>query len=112
MDEVDEAIAALLEADGRLTHREIARSTGLSRSTAATRVQRLIASGQVVIRGAVHPAVLGRGALAHASLHHHRAAQHPLFSFRCLLLSRFEFCRCICRCCRHQGSKRLLVAAR
>jgi len=68
MDEVDEVIAELLEADGRLTHREIASRVGLSRSTAATRVQRLIASKQVVIRGAVHPAVLGRPALAHVSV--------------------------------------------
>lgn len=68
MDEVDEAIVALLEVDGRLTHREIARATGLSRSTAAARVARLLSSGQVVIRGAVHPAVLGRGALAHVSI--------------------------------------------
>jgi DNA-binding Lrp family transcriptional regulator len=74
MDELDEAIVALLEADGRLTHREIARAIGLSRSTAATRVQRLIASGQVVIRGAVHPAVLGRGALAHVSVSVHGPA--------------------------------------
>jgi DNA-binding Lrp family transcriptional regulator len=68
MDKVDEAIVELLEGDGRLTHREIARAVGLSRSTAAARVQRLISSGQVVIRGAVHPAVLGRGALAHVSV--------------------------------------------
>lgn len=74
MDEVDEAIVELLEADGRLTHRDIARSIGLSRSTAATRVQRLVASGQVVIRGAVHPAVLGRGALAHVSVPVHGPA--------------------------------------
>lgn len=67
MDEIDEAIVALLELDGRLTNGEIARAVGLSRSAAATRVQRLIASGQVIIRGAVHPAVLGRGALAHVS---------------------------------------------
>ncbi|MDF2826455.1 MAG: transcriptional regulator, AsnC family [Mycobacterium sp.] len=68
MDETDEAIVALLEIDGRLTHGEIARTVGLSRSAAAARVQRLIASGQVIIRGAVHPAVLGRGALAHVSI--------------------------------------------
>ena len=68
MDEVDEAIVELLEVDGRLTHREIARTVGLSRSSAAARVQRLIASGQVVVRGAVHPAVIGRGALAHVSI--------------------------------------------
>ena len=68
MDEIDEAIVELLEVDGRLTHREIARTLGLSRSSAAARVQRLIASGQVVVRGAVHPAVIGRGALAHVSI--------------------------------------------
>ncbi|BBY30664.1 Lrp/AsnC family transcriptional regulator [Mycolicibacterium sediminis] len=68
MDQIDEAIVALLEVDGRLTHREIARRVGLSRSTAAMRVQRLISSGQVVVRGVVHPAVIGRGALAHVGL--------------------------------------------
>jgi DNA-binding Lrp family transcriptional regulator len=68
MDETDEAIVELLEVDGRLTHRGIARSVGLSRSAAASRVQRLISTGQVVIRGAVHPAVLGVGALAHVSV--------------------------------------------
>ena len=30
MDEIDEAIVELLEVDGRLTHREIARTVGLS----------------------------------------------------------------------------------
>ncbi|OBK55673.1 Lrp/AsnC family transcriptional regulator [Mycolicibacterium fortuitum] len=68
MDEVDEAIISLLEGDGRLTHRDIADRVGLSRSAAAARIQRLIDGGQVVIRGVVHPAVLGRGALAHVSV--------------------------------------------
>ncbi|MDV3127971.1 Lrp/AsnC family transcriptional regulator [Mycobacterium sp. 21AC1] len=68
MDEVDEAIVSLLEGDGRLTHRDIAQRVGLSRSAAASRIQRLISSGQVVVRGVVHPAVLGRGALAHVSV--------------------------------------------
>jgi DNA-binding Lrp family transcriptional regulator len=68
MDEVDEAIVELLEVDGRLTHREIARTVGLSRSAAAARVQRLISSGQVIVRGAVHPAVIGQAALAHVGL--------------------------------------------
>jgi DNA-binding Lrp family transcriptional regulator len=74
MDETDEAIVELLEVDGRLTHREIARAVGLSRSAAAARVQRLLSSGQVVIRGVVHPAVLGRGALAHVSVAVHGPA--------------------------------------
>ena len=65
MDEVDGAIVGLLEHDGRLTHHEIAAAVGLSRSAAATRVHRLLSSRQVVVRGVVHPAVLGRGARAH-----------------------------------------------
>jgi DNA-binding Lrp family transcriptional regulator len=68
VDEVDEAIVHLLEDDGRLSHLDVAQQVGLSRSAAATRVQRLIASGQLVVRGVVHPAVLGRGALAHVSV--------------------------------------------
>ena len=67
MDEIDEAIVELLEVDGRLAHREIARAVGLSRSAAAARVQRLLTSGQVIVRGAVHPAVIGQSALAHVS---------------------------------------------
>ncbi|ORA42940.1 transcriptional regulator [Mycolicibacterium chubuense] len=68
LDDVDGAIIGLLEHDGRLTHLDIAAAVGLSRSAAATRVHRLISSGQVVVRGVVHPAVLGRGALAHVSV--------------------------------------------
>ncbi|MET0897049.1 MAG: Lrp/AsnC family transcriptional regulator [Mycobacterium sp.] len=74
MDEIDDAIVALLEVDGRLTHREIAPQVGLSRSAAAARVQRLLTSGQVTIRGAVHPAVIGRAALAHVGLTVHGPA--------------------------------------
>ena len=62
LDEIDGAIIGLLEHDGRLTHLDIAAAIGLSRSAAATRVHRLISTGQVVVRGVVHPAVLGRGA--------------------------------------------------
>lgn len=68
MDEVDEKIVALLEVDGRLAHRDIAREVGLSRSAAAARVQRLLTSGEVEVRGVVHPAVIGRGALAHVGI--------------------------------------------
>jgi len=68
VDEVDEAIVELLESDGRLTHRDIARVIGLSRSTAAARTRRLLDSGQVVVRGVVHPGVIGLNALAYAAL--------------------------------------------
>ncbi|WGL52301.1 Lrp/AsnC family transcriptional regulator [Nocardioides sp. BP30] len=68
MDETDQAIVRLLQADGRLGHREIAEIVGLSRSAAAGRINRLIESGQVIVRGVVHPAVLDRNSLAHVGL--------------------------------------------
>lgn len=68
MDEVDEAIAELLEIDGRLTHRQIASAVGLSRSTVALRTERLISTGQLIVKGVVHPHVLGRHALAYVAL--------------------------------------------
>jgi len=68
MDDVDEAIAELLQRNGRLTHAQIGDALGLSRSTAAARTQRLLESGQVEVRGVVHPAVVGRGSLAYIGL--------------------------------------------
>lgn len=68
LDDTDEAIITLLEEDGRLTHREIAARVDLSRSAAATRVQRLLTEGHIDIRGVVHPAVLGHDVLAHISV--------------------------------------------
>ncbi|MDF0529078.1 Lrp/AsnC family transcriptional regulator [Tsukamurella sp. 8F] len=65
MDEIDERLVELLAADGRAGHRHIAAVTGLSRSTVAARVQRLIDSGDVAVHGVVHPSVLGRGSLAY-----------------------------------------------
>ncbi|MFC7344777.1 Lrp/AsnC family transcriptional regulator [Saccharopolyspora griseoalba] len=68
LDDTDEQVLVLLERDGRLTHQEVADRTGLSRSAAAARVQRLIGEGHVEVRGVVHPAVLGHRALAHVSV--------------------------------------------
>src|SRR3954471_6630599 len=68
VDDTDNAIVRLLREDGRLGHREIADAIGLSRSAAAARINRLIDSGRVAVRGVVHPAVLGRGSLAHVAL--------------------------------------------
>jgi DNA-binding Lrp family transcriptional regulator len=68
MDQADEAIVELLQRNGRLTHGQIAGATGLSRSTTAARIQRLLDSGQVQVRGVVHPAVVGWGSLAYVSL--------------------------------------------
>lgn len=68
MDDIDEAIAELLQRNGRLSHGQIAQAVGLSRSTAAARTQRLLESGQVEVRGVVHPSVVGWGSLAYVGL--------------------------------------------
>ncbi|MBO9524429.1 MAG: Lrp/AsnC family transcriptional regulator [Nocardioidaceae bacterium] len=68
MDHVDEAIVEQLETDGRLSHLAIAERVGISRVAVATRLQRLVASGQVEVRGVVHPAVLQRGTVAYFRL--------------------------------------------
>jgi Lrp/AsnC family leucine-responsive transcriptional regulator len=61
IDETDRAILTLLQADARLSFREIARRAGVSTPTAAARVRMLESLG--VIRGyraVLDPAVLGR----------------------------------------------------
>jgi DNA-binding Lrp family transcriptional regulator len=68
VDHVDEAIVEQLEADGRLSHLTIAERVGISRAAVATRLQRLVESGQVEVRGVVHPTVLHRGAAAYFRL--------------------------------------------
>lgn len=68
MDTADEVIVDLLKADGRLAHREIARLSGLPRSAVANRMHRMLTSGEVAIRGVVHPAVSGRASLAYVGL--------------------------------------------
>ncbi|MDH6193972.1 DNA-binding Lrp family transcriptional regulator [Mycobacterium frederiksbergense] len=68
MDDIDEKIIGLLEVDGRLAFGDIARTINLSRPAVAERTRRLIANGQLNIRGAVHPAVLGQSYLGYAAL--------------------------------------------
>ncbi|UUW89363.1 Lrp/AsnC family transcriptional regulator [Pimelobacter simplex] len=68
MDDVDARIVALLAADGRMTHREIAQRTGLSRSAAGARLTRLLADAAVVVRGAVNPELLGQRELGYLAL--------------------------------------------
>src|SRR5689334_17322224 len=65
---VDQRIIGLLEADGRLTFDEIAKRVNLSRPAVAARTKRLIDHGQLDVRGAVHPKVLGQVYLGYASL--------------------------------------------
>lgn len=68
MDSVDQRIIGLLEMDGRLTFDEIAKRINMSRPAVAARTRRLIDNGQLDVRGAVHPRVLGQTYLGYASL--------------------------------------------
>lgn len=68
MDDIDARIVALLGGDGRMTHREIAQRTGLSRSAAGARLTRLLADGAVVVRGAVNPELLDQRELGYLAL--------------------------------------------
>ena len=62
LDEVDRALLALLEADGRMSNARLARESGIAESTCLSRVRTLRERG--VIRGVhadVDPATVGRG---------------------------------------------------
>ncbi|MEM6292827.1 MAG: Lrp/AsnC family transcriptional regulator [Myxococcota bacterium] len=60
LDRIDHQIVDLLQADARMTNRELARRIQLAPSTALTRVQRLIDGGVLTGFGArVDPAALG-----------------------------------------------------
>ncbi|GAA3649666.1 Lrp/AsnC family transcriptional regulator [Microbacterium marinilacus] len=68
MDDLDERIVHLLEADGRLSFAQLGAATHTARTTAAEHVRRLIAERRLEVRGAAHPAVLGLGAMAYLRL--------------------------------------------
>jgi DNA-binding Lrp family transcriptional regulator len=68
MDDIDEKLIGLLEIDGRLAFGDMARTVRLSRPAVAARTRRLIDNGQLDVRGAVHPAVLGQTYLGYAAL--------------------------------------------
>jgi DNA-binding Lrp family transcriptional regulator len=67
-DDVDEAILRLLEVDGRLTKTAIAQSLGLSRSSIAERLDRLLGSGTIEVVAVPHPLLLGIGWMGYALL--------------------------------------------
>ncbi len=61
LDEVDGAIVALLQADGRRSYGDIGRAVGLSEAAARQRVNRLRDSGVMRITAITDPLQLGRG---------------------------------------------------
>jgi len=67
-DDVDLALLAHLQRDGRATYEALSRTLGLSRPSARARMLRLLESGVVRIVGVVHPSVFGLDAYAHVAV--------------------------------------------
>jgi Lrp/AsnC family transcriptional regulator, leucine-responsive regulatory protein len=82
MDDVDRAILAVLEKDGRISNADLAERVGLSPSPCLRRVRRLEETG--VIRGyraLVDPAVVGRGLRVFAGVRLVRHARADVVAF-------------------------------
>jgi Lrp/AsnC family transcriptional regulator for asnA, asnC and gidA len=68
MDELDAAIVALLQEDGRRPYGEIGEAVGLSEAATRQRVNRLRESGLMRIVAVTDPVALGRGVVATIAL--------------------------------------------
>lgn len=68
MDEVDEQILAELLRNGRITLTELATALGLSRVSAARRLNALLTESGLRVIGLAHPAVVGLPVMAHVSI--------------------------------------------
>ena len=95
MDEVDRAILAVLEKDGRISNADLAEQVGLSPSPCLRRVRRLEEIG--VIRGyqaLIDPAAVGRGlrVFAGVRLVRHARADVVAFERAVVALSEVVFC--------------------
>jgi Lrp/AsnC family transcriptional regulator, regulator for asnA, asnC and gidA len=64
IDRVDEGILRELQADGRASYRQIARTVGVSEGTVRARVRRLEGAGALRVLAFVDPSRLGRSVLA------------------------------------------------
>lgn len=68
MTDLDDRLVDALTGDGRASVSTLAEAIGVSRSTVAGRLDRLLDSGRISIHGVVHPAVLGRGVCAYVQM--------------------------------------------
>jgi DNA-binding Lrp family transcriptional regulator len=68
LDEVDLALLEALRVDGRASYETLGARSGVSRTAARARVQRLLEDGVVQIEAIVHPAVEGIHTFAHVSI--------------------------------------------
>jgi Lrp/AsnC family leucine-responsive transcriptional regulator len=95
MDEVDRAILAVLENDGRISNAELAERVGLSPSPCLRRVRRLEETG--VIRGyraLVDPAVVGRGLRVFAGIRLLRHGRADVVAFERAVIRLPEVVHC------------------
>ncbi|GAB3699155.1 Lrp/AsnC family transcriptional regulator [Spirosoma flavus] len=69
LDDLDFAILACLQKDGRMSFTEIAERLNVSVGTARTRLNRLIEDGVISIIGRVDPDKVGFGAYAHIAVY-------------------------------------------
>jgi len=68
MDNLDRALVQQLQADGRASYSDLAKSVGSNRTVVASHVNELLNSGKVRVIAAVHPRVLGLEVLAHLAV--------------------------------------------
>ncbi len=68
MDHTDRQIVRLLHQDGRRSNVEIARELGVSEGTIRKRIERLLSSGELQIRGLVEPQAVGLATRAMISM--------------------------------------------
>jgi Lrp/AsnC family transcriptional regulator, leucine-responsive regulatory protein len=95
MDEIDRAILAVLEVDGRISNADLAARVGLSPSPCLRRVRRLEESG--VIRGygaQIDPAALGRGLRVLAGLRLARHSHNEVAKFERAVVQLREVINC------------------
>jgi len=78
LDETDRAIIRLLQHDGRLPYREIARQLGVAEGTVRLRANRLTRSGALTIVAIADPFRLGYRVLAFSLLNLLRARQQSI----------------------------------
>lgn len=73
-----------LQADGRASYSDLAKSVGSNRALVATRVNELLSSGKVKVIAAVHPRVLGLEVLAHLSVQVSGSSEETLRQIKAL----------------------------
>ncbi|MEM7274104.1 MAG: Lrp/AsnC family transcriptional regulator [Actinomycetota bacterium] len=94
LDEIDREILRLLEADARLTQRELGRLVGLSPNAAGARTQRLIERGVITgFHARIDHAALGRG--VEASIDVWQRDDEPEEEFRRLVADDDRVVECI-----------------